>query len=560
MTAVLAIGLVVAASVIIGAYGVRAARTTPDFLIASRQVGPGYNAMAIAGEYLSAASILGLAGLLLKNGLGTMWYAVGFTAGYVAVAALVAGPMRRSGAYTVPDFAEYRLGTPRIRKLCGCIVLVIMLLYLVPQFKGAGVVLQLVSGTPYWVGVVLAGLVVSVSITVGGMRSATYVQAFHYVVKLAFVAVPAVYLLVQAGADTRTEVLYPEYRTAFEQTTAVEFTVDTRFTVAEPTPVRDASGQTRELPPGPHTVSAGEELVFPAGAVVPQPENLPALGGDQWSRPLLDIDGGQPLFGTWSTLLALTLGCMGLPHVVMRFHTSPAARTARRVAVGVIALLGVFYLFPAIYGMLGRVLTPQLVLTEATDTVAVALPAQAMPGGVGTILTALVAAGAFGAFLSTSSGLLLALAGGLSHDLFRGSVPRLRMAVTVGALLAVLLALPTARLDINVLVGWAFAVAASTFCPLLVLGIWWRRLTVLGAASGLVVGALTATSAVFLALVLDPDPGWGAMLLAQPAAWTVPLAFATMILGSLPGRPPDWAEHAVLRLHAPQRTDEPGAG
>ncbi|MCK1817897.1 cation acetate symporter, partial [Streptomyces sp. XM4011] len=157
MTSLLAIGLLLGSSVIIGVYGVRAARSTPDFLVASQQISPGWNAMAIAGEYVSAASVLGLAGLMLKNGVGSLWWAVGFTAGYVAVAALVAGPMRRSGAYTVPDFADYRLGSRAVRKLCAVIVLVIMWLYLIPQFKGAGVVLHLVSGTPYWVGVVLAG-------------------------------------------------------------------------------------------------------------------------------------------------------------------------------------------------------------------------------------------------------------------------------------------------------------------------------------------------------------------------------------------------------------------
>lgn len=551
MAGIAAIGLILTASLVIGIYGVRAARSTSDFLVASRRVSPGYNAMAITGEYLSAASVLGLAGLLLKNGVGTLWYAVGFTAGYVAVAALVAGPMRRSGAYTVPDFAEYRLGDPRIRKLCGCIVLVIMLQYLVPQFKGAGVVLQLVSGTPYWVGVALAGLVVTASIAAGGMRSATYVQAFHYTVKLVFLAVPAIFLIVHAGADTRSTVVHPEWGTVFPQDTVVEFEVATRFEVAEATTVRGPSGEAEVLGAGSHAVSADERLTFPAGAAVPRPEGLTALSSEQWNRPLLDIGGGNPLLGTWSTLLALTLGCMGLPHVVMRFHTSPTARIARRVGVGVIVLLTVFYLFPAIYGLLGRVLTPQLVLTEATDTVTVSLPAQAMPGSVGTLLTALVAAGAFGAFLSTSSGLLLALAGGLSHDLFSGNVPRLRFAVALGALVAVLLALPAVRLDINILVGWAFAVAASTFCPLLVLGIWWRGLTVAGATAGLVAGAVTATGAVFVSLVSPPDPGWGAMLLAQPAAWTVPLAFTTMIAVSLLGRPPEWSERAVLRLHSP---------
>ncbi|MEE1930480.1 cation acetate symporter [Streptomyces sp. TRM 70351] len=486
MTGLLAIGFLVGASLVIGVYGVRAARTTPDFLVASRRVGSGLNAMAIAGEYVSAASVLGLAGLLLKDGIGTMWYAVGFTAGYVAVAALVAGPMRRSGAFTVPDFAEYRLGSPAVRRLCGLIVLVIMWLYLVPQFKGAGVVLQLVSGTPYWVGVVLAGLVVSGSIAVGGMRSATYVQAFHYLVKLVFIAVPAVFLVAHSGARTREAALTP--------------------------------------------------VTVPEG----------------WSRPLLDVGGsGYPLLSTWSVLLATTLGAVGLPHVIMRFHTSSSARAARRVAVGVIALLGVFYLFPVVYGLLGRVLTPHLVHDNATDTVAVVLPGEAVPGMLGSVLTALVAAGAFAAFLSTSSGLLLALAGGLSHDLFGSGLSRLRAAVAAGAFVAVLLSLPAAHLAINVLVGWAFAVAASTFCPLLVLGIWWPRLTLAGAVSGLVAGATSATGAALVSALGAFEPGLLTVLLEQPASWTVPLAFGTMIGVSWWGTPPEGAERAVLRLHAP---------
>lgn len=553
MSVFIAIGLVLVASLAIGVYGVRAARTAPDFLIASRQISPGWNAMAISGEYLSAASVIGLAGLLLKNGVGTVWYAVGFTAGYVAIVALVAGPMRRSGAFTVPDFAEYRLGSAQVRRLCGLIVLVIMLLYLVPQFKGAGVILQLVSGTPYWVGVVLAGLVVSGSIAVGGMRSATYVQAFHYLLKLAFIAVPAVFMLIVAGGDVREAAFASsDEPTRFASPTTVDFTVDTVVETPEPVTVTTDSGQPLRLDAGKHTFEAGQQVVFPENAVVPTPEGLPALGDDQWMRPLLDLEGaGHPLLGTLSVLLATTLGAMGLPHVIMRFHTSPTARTARRVAVGVIALLGLFYLFPAAYGLLGRVLTPQLVLTGATDTVTVVLPAQASPGAVGTVLTALVAAGAFAAFLSTSSGLLLALAGGISHDLFYGSVPRLRMAVAVGTLVAVLLALPAARVDINVLVGWAFAVAASTFCPLLVLGIWWRGLTTAGAVCGLVTGAVTSTGAALLSTVTSIDTGWAIILVAQPAAWTVPLAFATMIIVSKFGKPPEWAEHALLRLHAP---------
>ncbi|MEU6859591.1 cation acetate symporter [Glycomyces sp. NPDC046736] len=492
MLGIVSIGLVIVASVAIGVWGVRAARSTPDFLVASRSIVPGWNALAIAGEYVSAASVLGLAGLLVKNGVGAMWYAVGFTAGYVLVAALVAGPMRRSGAYTVPDFAEYRLGSPRLRRMCGLVVLVIMLLYLLPQFKAAGVVLELVSGIPYWIGVVGAGLVVSSTIAVGGMRSATYVQAFHYLVKLAFIAGPAVFLIVLAGPERRDAALDP---------------------------IVDAD----------------------------------------WTRPLLDLDGsGHALLATVSVLVATTLGAMGLPHVVMRFHTVAGARAARRVAVGVIVLLSLFYLFPVVYGLLGRIVTPD---PEETDVVPVLVPGEIVPGTLGAVLTALVAAGAFAAFLSTSSGLLLALAGGLSHDLFGGSLSRLRLGVAVGTALAVALALPAEGVDINVLVGWAFAVAASTFCPLLTLGIWWRGLTSTGATAGLLVGAGSSTGAALASVVLDLPPGPFAILLAQPALWTVPLAFATMAIASRPGSVPDWADEAVLRLHVPGRhsTGDTGA-
>jgi cation/acetate symporter len=323
------------------------------------------------------------------------------------------------------------------------------------------------------------------------MRSATYVQAFHYLVKLAFIAGPAVFLIALAGPETRDAAL-----------------------------------------------------------------NLSA--DPDWSRPLLDLDGsGHPILATVSVLVATTLGAMGLPHVVMRFHTVAGARAARRVAVSVIVLLSLFYLWPVVYGLLGRIATPT---PEETDVVPLLVPGAIVPGTAGAILTALVAAGAFAAFLSTSSGLLLALAGGLSHDLFGGSLSRLRLGVVVGTALAVALSLPAADVDINVLVGWAFAVAASTFCPLLTLGIWWRGLTAPGATAGLLVGAGTSTGAALASVVLEFEPGVLSVLLAQPALWTVPLAFLVMITASRPGSVPEWANEAVLRLHVPGRHSSGDSG
>src|SRR3954452_8805220 len=128
-----AIALVAFASALIGSLGVRLARSTSDFLVASRTVGPAANAGAISGEYLSAASFLGIAGLILREGVDALWYPVGYAAGYLALVLFVAAPLRRSGAYTVPDFAEARLRSPALRMVCTIFVIIIGWLYLLPQ-------------------------------------------------------------------------------------------------------------------------------------------------------------------------------------------------------------------------------------------------------------------------------------------------------------------------------------------------------------------------------------------------------------------------------------------
>jgi len=545
---ILAIVPVLLVTLLIGARGVAAMRTTSDFLVASRRISPTINAAAVSGEYLSAASFLGIAGLVVKDGVGSLWYGVGFAAGYVAMLALVAAPMRRTGALTVPDFADARLGSPGLRKLSAAVVLVIGCLYLVPQFTAAGQVLGVVSGSPYWVGVVIAGAAVSITLALGGMRAATYVQAFQFFLKLALFIVPAVWLVLQVGPDTRRDALTPVEFSRFEQATPVEFQLDTTLTLTEPTRVSVGGGAPEELPPGEYRVEAGATWEFAAGAAVPHVGSGPPPGDADWARPLLDADG-HPLLATWSVLVATVLGTMGLPHILIRFHTSPDGRGARRTAAITVALLGVFYLFPGVYGLLGAVLLPELYLSGGTDTVVVALPARVHDGFAGTLFTAVLTAGAFAAFLATSLGLLLAVSGALSHDLVPSTLRRLRLTPIVAALAVVLLALPAARLDVGVLVTSAFAVAASTFCPLLVLGIWWPRLTARGAIVGMTAGLLASAGVIVINLFLGVPQGLTGILLGQPALWSVPLAFATMVLVSLRGRPPAWASAAMLRLH-----------
>ena len=140
------------ATLAIGTYGLRFSRTTSDFYVASRSVRPGLNASAIGGEYLSAASFLGVAALVLTAGAQMLWYPIGWTAGYLVLLVLVAAPLRRSGAYTLPDFAEARLGSRRVRALCSVLVVAIGWLYLLPQFQGAGLTLTAAVDAPKWVG------------------------------------------------------------------------------------------------------------------------------------------------------------------------------------------------------------------------------------------------------------------------------------------------------------------------------------------------------------------------------------------------------------------------
>ena len=547
-----AVAAVVLATIGVGAYGLRLARTTGDFLVASRSVSPLWGASAIGGEYLSAASFLGVAGLVLAYGVDMLWYPVGFVAGYLVLLLLVAAPLRRSGAYTLPDFAEARLGSPALRRLASALVVAIGWLYLVPQLQGAGLTLRATTGAPAWVGAVVVAVVVVVNVAGGGMRSATYVQAFQYWLKLTALAVPGLVLVLAWQADGSPRV--GDGPPVLREATTVQLDADVRVRLDAPLAVQ-LDGAPAVLS-GTVDLRAGQVVELPTGAAVPHVEDLEPASGTDWASPLSGAGGLEhPLYATYALVLATFLGTMGLPHVLVRFYTNPDGATARRTTLVVLALLGAFYLLPTLYGALGRLYAPELLLTGRTDTVVLALPTAMVPGLAGQLLEALLVAGAFAAFLSTSSGLLVSTAGVLVQDVLRGTVRDFRRASLVAGTVPLLLALPAAGLPVGQVVGLAFAVAASTFCPLLVLGIWWRGLTAPGAAAGLVVGGGLSAAAVLVTLTGLADRGWPAALLAQPAAWTVPTAFAVMIGVSLAtsSRVPPDVGRTLLRLHAPEQ-------
>jgi len=557
--AIAAIAAVTGATLGLGIYGVRLARTTSDLFVASRAITPWWNAAAISGEYLSAASFLGIAGLQMKIGSGALWLPLGFTAGYLALLLFVAAPLRRFGAYTISDFAEARLGSPGVRVLAAVIVLGIAGFYLVPQLKGAGLTLGEVTGAPYWVGVVAVGAVVALNVASGGMRGITYVQAFQYWTKTFAIALPACLLLIHLGGLPERAAMFgrelPQAPAAgltveLDAPQTVTFPAATSYTV-DGARARATAGQEVVLPAG--------SVELPPGAVVPVAEGIDAQTGEEWARPVDSSGDASPVF-VYSLLLATFLGTMGLPHILVRFYTNPDGPAARRTTVRVLGLLALFYAFPLVYGALGRVLVPELYMTGETDSVVLVLPQAAWPGLGGEILGALVAAGAFAAFMSTASGLMVSVAGTISFDLWRRGHAdvaarrrRFRVAALGGVLAPVALALVARGLDISVLVGWAFALAASTFCPLLLLGIWWERLSARGAALGLIAGAVTATGLIFAGLAIEGGHPTVDALLTQPAVLSVPVAFAVMVLVSLRDtarRAP--ADAALLAMHAPE--------
>jgi Na+(H+)/acetate symporter ActP len=545
-----------------GFWGSRAARTTSDFLVARRLVREERNAAAISGEYLSVASFLGIAGLVLKQGVDALWFPIGFVAGYLALLLFVVAPLRRSGAYTLPDFTEARLHSLPLRWLATLLVVVIGWLYLVPQLQGAGLTIATVTGLPSWIGVVGVALIVLASVLSGGMRAVTLVQAFQYWVKLFAMSVPAFALFMvflTGGAQLRPG-LDAEAPPTFDHDTTVRIDTSVRLRVTQATWLQVSGGSadstfgdgTVYVRPGEYPVSSGTQLRFPAGAPVPvvsdaQPDNA------EWSRP--EQRGLPGLFQTYSLIIATFLGTMGLPHILVRFYTNPSGQGARRTTMFVLALLGTFYLFPTIFGLLSRFYVPQLLVTGKTDAAVLLLPTAVLGNWVGSLLGAITAAGVFAAFLATSSGLVLSVAGVLSTDVLRGRVRGFPTVAVAAVAVPAALAAGTAEPDLSQSVGLAFAMAASTFCPLLVLGIWWRGLTVAGAASGMVAGGFLVLLAVCADLLGADGNGWWSTLVHYPAMITVSAAFLVTyaVSRATRGRVPEDVQSVMLRMHAPDR-------
>ncbi|MCW5551875.1 MAG: cation acetate symporter [Verrucomicrobiae bacterium] len=555
-----------------GFWSARRSKTASDFYVAGRSVSVGWNASAISGEYLSAASFMGVAGMVMAVGYDALWYPVCYACGYLFLLLFIAGPLRRFGAYTVPDLAEGRFDSPLFRKIAVVFVLFIGFFYTMPQMKGAGTTLAYIfPGLPYWAGVVLVGAVITLNVALGGMKGITLVQAFQYWAKMFAISVPIFVLMAVFGH-------YGQHLQANDRAAAQYFV---------PTAEKNASFEAavelgrKQLPEKAPTDSA---WLSPFGPLTTKAAKAAGITGDD-AKP-------YSLLYTYSLIIALVCGTAGLPHILVRFYTNPDGVAAKRTTMWVMILIGIFYVFPPVFGVMGRNLFPELysgIGAKGTDKIVLELPRllNEKYAPLGSILSGITCAGAFAAFMSTFSGLLVSMTGAMAHDVYgrmlnpkATGAQRMRAfkiaAVGVGAV-AILLGTLVEPLQINFMVGQAFAIAAASYFPLLFMCAWWRNLTMKGAATGMLTGGLLAVLAISLtsfsdlALATDKtapffevfrplNDFWAQnpllrILCEQPAIWAVPLAITLMIIVSKATKkevPPD-IRMKMLVLHAPEK-------
>ncbi len=427
-------------------WAARRTKTTADFYAAGGGIGGFQNGLAIAGDYMSAASFLGIAGLVYMSGFDGLIYAIGFLVGWPIVLLLIAEPLRNLGKYTFADVASFRLQQKPIRILAASGSLVTVIFYLIAQLVGAGKLIEVLFGLPYETAVIIVGVLMTLYVTFGGMLATTWVQLIKAILLLSGASLMAILVMANFG-----------------------FSFETMF--AEATKV--------------HT--KGTAIMAP-GTLVSDPISAISLG------------------------MALMFGTAGLPHILMRFFTVKDAVQARRSVFYATGFIGYFYILTFIIGFGAIVLllnNPNYFadgkLVGGTNMAAIHL-SQALGGD---LLLGFISAVAFATILAVVSGLTLAGSSAISHDLYatlvlkgerneKKEIRASRIATVCLGVIAVLLGIVFENQNVAFMVGLAFCVAASANFPILLLSMYWRKLTTRGAVIGGSIGLLTALVLVII--------------------------------------------------------------
>ncbi|MGY3554834.1 solute symporter family protein [Williamsia sp. R60] len=483
---------------------IRASKTTKkasDFYTGGGQFSGPQNGFAIAGDYLSAASFLGIAGAIAVYGYDGFLYSVGFLVAWLVALLLVAELLRNTGRFTMADVLSFRLQERPVRMAAALSTLTVSLFYLLAQMAGAGglVALLLNIDGKFGQGVVVAvvGVLMIAYVLIGGMKGTTYVQM-----------VKAVLLI--AGAGVMFVLVLFAVKGNFSQLIA-----DAQATV---------SGSASEA-------VAGRDIAAPGAK----------YGISDMSK--LDFI---------SLGIALVLGTAGLPHVLMRFYTVPTAKEARRSVTWAIALIGAFYLFTLVlgYGAAKSVGPDKILAAPGKENSAAPLLAFELGG---TIFLAVISAVAFATILAVVAGLAITASASFAHDIYASVIKRgnateeqqvrvSRITVVVIGVVSIVLGIAAMGQNIAFLVALAFAVAASANLPTLLFSLFWKRFNTTGALFSIYGGLITCIGLIVISPAVSgkptsmfPDANFDLFPMSNPGIVSIPAGFLLAVIGTYIG-------------------------
>ena len=531
-TAIIMFGIFVLATLWITKWAASKTKSASDFYTAGGGITGFQNGLAIAGDYMSAASFLGISAAVMANGYDGLIYSIGFLVGWPVITFLMAERLRNLGKFTFADVAGYRFQQGPIRAFAACGTLVVVAFYLIAQMVGAGQLIKLLFGLDYIFAVIIVGLLMMVYVLFGGMTATTWVQIIKAVLLLSGVTFMAFMVLMKYG---------------FSPEALFSHAVQVKTAIAQ------AGGATPEA-----AAKTGLSIMGPGGFI---------------KDPISAISFG----------MALMFGTAGLPHVLMRFFTVPNAKEARKSVAWATTWIGYFYVLIFIIGF-GAI---TLVLTDPTfaDTAKGVIKGGAGTSNMAAVLVAEVVGGdvffgfisavAFATILAVVAGLTLSGASAVSHDLYStvfkkgkaDSAAELRVSrittLTLGVV-AVLLGIVFERMNIAFMVAMAFAVAASANFPVLFLSIMWKDMTTKGAVIGGFLGlissvALTIVSPSVWEAVLGNPKGSALFPYTSPALFSMTIGFVGIWLFSVLDRSPQAARERAA-FPAQQVRSETGLG
>lgn len=541
-------------------------RSAAGYFAAGGQIHWFVNGVAFAGDYLSAASFLGICGMISLYGYDGFLYSIGFLAGWVVALFVIAEPLKRLGRYTFADALNSKFQSRGITFAAGTSALVVSVFYLIPQMVGAGSLVKPLLGFEHWQGVMIVGAVVVTIVCTAGMVSTTYVQFIKGGLLVIFAGILTVAIL-QRGlkVDDRPEALAQQSITIQPngQKLVNGLPHGKKEGQADLRPVGHLSrlpGDVKSTGPlGPveylATLEQSEVVLWTKKTVVDSAGKtdaytpVPTAGADvlQPGRRYKGLRGDKlwPKLDFISLMLALFCGTASLPHVLIRYYTVKDQAAARLSTVVGIATIGTFYVLTLFLG-LGAMTSGTIDLTDSN------MAAPLLAKSFGELLFAIISAIAFTTVLGTVSGLIVAASGAVVHDLLvgvMGAPLKDQHKVRVGKIAAAVVGIVAIGLGIwfkdfnaTFLVGWAFNVAASANLPALVMILFWRGTTKHGVTAAILVGMFSSLGWIFASAetfqnVYGYPPAKAEELalvpFSQPGLVTIPLGFLTLIVVSL---------------------------